>query len=205
MRTLLLLLLLGSLVMAFSVKPDYIEIKDTGNPGLAKMNVGIAIDCEDRSLAIDVTDNSTGEPVENARTDLFYTQYAYQLISTGKTDSNGEETLAVVGNLNYLTALFILHAENPQHMTKEIEFTYEKCFEQPPPEETQPPQPPEQNVTPPPPQPPENQTPPPPANQTQPSQPPGGNVTPPEPAASPQAPCLTAFVLLLSLVFFAKK
>ncbi len=132
MRLFLIALLAAGMCMAFSVQPAYIEIKDTGGQSLPAMDVGISIDCDTKTLTVTAASNETGEPVAGARTYLFYTDYAYQVIATGTTGSDGTGTMNIVGNRNYLTALFILRTDHPQFRSREIEFTYQKCFDAPP-------------------------------------------------------------------------
>ncbi len=132
MRLLLIALLAVGMCMAFTVQPAYIAIKDTGGQNLPAMNVGISIDCDTKTLTVTATSNQTGEPVAGAKTYLFYTNYAYQAIASGQSGADGVAVMNVVGNMNYLTSMFILHAEQQQFRTREIEFTYEKCFQQPP-------------------------------------------------------------------------
>jgi hypothetical protein len=158
MRSILIALLIASLATALSVKPDYFEIKDTGNPGLPKMDVGITINCDTNGLTVAAASNETGEAADNAMLYLFYTNYGYQVITSGKTGSDGTGSLDVHGNINYLTALFVLRVDKPGFQSREIEFTYSKCFENQtlpqnvtPPHNVSPPQnqPPPANVTPP--------------------------------------------------------
>jgi hypothetical protein len=132
MRLLLIALLAAGMCMAFSVQPAYIDVKDTGGQNLPAMNVGISIDCDTKTLTVTATSNKSGEPVAGAKTYLFYTNYAYQAIASGQSGADGVATMAVVGSMNYLTSMFILHVEQQQFKTREIEFTYEKCFQQPP-------------------------------------------------------------------------
>jgi len=140
MRGLLIALIIAGFCMAVSVQPTFIDVKDTGSRNLPTMNVGITIDCDTKALTATVTSNYTGEPVKRAETFLFYTNYAYQAISTNITGADGVSYMSVVGNRDYLTSLFILHVEQGGFRTREIEFTYEKCAS------TQPPVPPP-NVT----------------------------------------------------------
>jgi hypothetical protein len=209
MRLLLMVLLAAGLCIAFNVQPTYNGVKDSGSQNLPTMNVGITIDCGTKELTVTVKSNDTGEPVAGARTYLFYTNYAYQAIANGQTGEDGIAVMNVVGNMDYLTSMFVLHTEQPQFRTREIEFTYEKCFGTPPAPPpvnltnqtlnssnvTQP-----QNVTPP-----ANQTPA--KNVT-----PAGNVTPRQndtaPIAQPKQPasslpCLPA--LLLAVLLSARR
>jgi len=81
---------------------------------------------------VDVRSNATDEPMIGANLYLFYTQYEYQLIATGKTGSDGIGTVNVIGNRDYLTRLFILRADKSGYQSREMEFTYKKCFDAPP-------------------------------------------------------------------------
>lgn len=171
MRAFIFLLLLAAAASAFTVKPTFFDVHDTGSDSLPTLDVGITIDCDSKDLTVDVSDD--GDAVEGASAVLFYTDYGYQpLPDTGKTGSDGTDTMSVPGTINFLTGLFILRVDKSGYQSREIEFAYEKCFEEPPPE------PPEQNDTPPtpPPPPPVNDTPP--ANTTPPVAPPP-NATPP--------------------------
>lgn len=127
-----LALLAAGTAMAFSVNPDYLGIRDSGNPNLPRLNVSISIDCDSKVLTVGVASNATGEPVGGANAYLFYTDYAYQLIASGTTGTDGIANINVMGSRNYLTDLFIMHVEKPAFQTREIEFTYKKCFEAPP-------------------------------------------------------------------------
>ena len=154
MRSLVIALLLAGLCMAFSVKPDYLGIKDSGDERLGNMTVGISIDCDTKALTVDATDENE-QPIENARTYLFYTDYTYQALpNPGTTDANGIVVMEIPGNIRFLTAMFILRVDHTNFQSKEIEFAYQKCFEPPPPE-------PEEEMPPPPEEPPANVTEPP--------------------------------------------
>ncbi|MDD5172273.1 MAG: hypothetical protein PHF60_04530 [Candidatus ainarchaeum sp.] len=208
MRSLFIVLLLFGLSMAFTVHPNYIEIKDTGNENLDTMEVGITVDCDSKMLTVSARANDTDQPIANADIYLFYTDYGYQVIGTGETGADGTGTIDVIGNVNYLTGLFILRVDNPQFRSRETEFTYEKCFEEqqtpPPPHNETPPaddNPPQQNETPP-----DNQTPPEPPPDHQNQSPPGENgtgqpITPPPPSGSS---CLPAFLLPLILIMMRR-
>ncbi len=128
-----IVLVLASLSMAFTVNPDYIGVQDTGSSSLPTMDVDITIDCETKDLIVEAT--SDDEPIEGASTVLFYTDYGYQpLPNPGKTGSDGSVTMSVPGTINFLTGLFILRVDHESYQSREIEFAYEKCFEDPPPE-----------------------------------------------------------------------
>lgn len=199
-------LLLG-ISMALTVHPEYLETKDSGNQNLDTMDVAITIDCDSKTLTVTAEANDTGQPIPNSNIYLFYTDYEYQLIANGNTGSTGTGTINVLGNRNYLTAMFVLRVDNPQFRSREVEFTYEKCFEtqpEPPPQEETPPEeqapPPEQNETPS-------------VNQTQPEQPPEPAVNEtlsedndtsqpivPPPQQAEDKPCIPAFILSLLTV-----
>ncbi len=204
MRCFLVFLLLAGLCIAFSVNPDYLGIKDSGDERLPKMNVSIAIDCDSKALTIEATDEE--KPIENAKTYLFYTDYGYQALpNPGTTDADGISVMDVPGNIQFLTAMFILRVDHGDFQTKEIEFDYRKCFEPPPappqeePEEEVPPPEPEESF--------ENVTEPP--NVTEnvtPPQPPEDNITPPPPEEQPEEAeallCPLSLLLLAPLIFF---
>ncbi|MDD5340304.1 MAG: hypothetical protein PHV13_03570 [Candidatus ainarchaeum sp.] len=202
MRLLLIALLAAGMCTAFSVQPTHIATKDTGSQNLPAMNVDITIDCDTKTLTVTARSNQTGEPVVGARTYLFYTNYAYQVIATGATGEDGTGSMDVIGNRDYLTSLFILRTDHTEFRSREIEFTYQKCFEAPPPgpvrpaNQTQPgntstPNGNAHNAS--------NETPP--QNQT-----PLANVTKPagnghRPSAGPSVPCLPALLVPLLTIF----
>jgi hypothetical protein len=131
MRIFLALFLLG-ISMAANVTPKYLGIKDTGNQNLPTMAVGIQINCDNKELKINVATNGTGAPVSGATEYLFYTDYGYQpLPNSVKTGTDGTALMKVPGTINFLTGLFILRTDHPEHRSREIEFTYEKCFKDP--------------------------------------------------------------------------
>ncbi len=127
MRRILLVLLLASLSFAITVRPDYIGVKDTGNEALETLVVEIGVDCDTTDTTVIAYDSETELPVDEAEVFLFYTDYGYNLISSGTTDQAGTVTLAVPGNINFLRALFILRVDADGYRSREIEFTYEKC------------------------------------------------------------------------------
>lgn len=183
MRLMIVFLIIIGLCMAFTVKPTYIAIKNTGNVNLDPVKVDLTIDCDTKQLIVKV-DSINDQPISGASTYVFYTNYAYQLISTGTTGNDGISTMNIIGTVNYLTALFIFRVDAPGHKSQEIEFTYGKCFDAPPPE------PPVQNNTPPVPPTPDPPTPPP-QNVTQPDRNTSNqtiNQTPPGTWPDPQQP-----------------
>lgn len=175
MKPLAFALLLLGLSSAFTVNPDYHDIHDTGSESLPTLDVTITIDCDTKDVLVKAESGDTEEPVEGAMAYLFYTDYTYQALpNPGKTDAQGNARIPVPGTLRFLSALFILRVDKQGFQSREIEFAYKKCFEEPP----KPPPPPanqSQNAS--------NQTaPPPPQNITNPanaSQP--ANISPPEP------------------------
>ena len=143
------MLLLSLPAMAFTVRPNYIGVKDTGGQSLDSLDVGITIDCDTKDLTIDVLANTTREAVSGADITLFDTTYGYQALPNRvKTGSDGEAVMTVPGTLNFLTHMFILRVDAQNYRSREIEFYYQKCFEAPPatPPPT-PPVPPAQNAT----------------------------------------------------------
>lgn len=164
MKSLIIALLLVGLVglsNAFLVRPDYFEFQDTGNKNLPTMYVDILIDCDTKELTIEARSEETDEPIEGATVHIFYTDYVYQALPTvGTTDENGITKMEIPGNIRFLTALFILRVDHTDYQSKEIEFAYEKCFEEPPEEEISEEDEAEENETeaPPPPSPETNET-----------------------------------------------
>ncbi len=133
MKILAMLVLLAGMVTAFSVAPGYIETKFTGNASLPALSVGIMLDCDSKAATVTVRSNDTGLPVSGAKTYMFYTDYGYNALpNPGTTDSQGVAVMPVPGNIHYLTALFILRTDAQGFRTEEVEYTYEKCFAQPP-------------------------------------------------------------------------
>ena len=192
MRFCLIALIVVGLVLAFSVTPAFQATKDSGSENLPKLEVGLGVDCDSKMLTVTATSNETGDAVDGANVYLFYTDYEYQMIGRGTTDADGVGEINVIGKPNYLTALFILRVDKPTYQSKEIEFTYKKCFDAPP-------KPPKNttnttsggNTTPPanttqPPNPPANATPP--ANTTPPGPNVSANTTPPKPPANETHP-----------------
>jgi hypothetical protein len=118
------------MALAFSVKPTFIDTQDTGGDSLPTLDVGITVDCETKQVGVDVASNETGEAVEGAMAYLFYTDYTYQpLPNPGKTDDAGKATIPVPGTLRFLKAMFTLRVDAQGFQSREIEFTYAKCFD----------------------------------------------------------------------------
>ncbi|HSB46425.1 MAG TPA: carboxypeptidase-like regulatory domain-containing protein [Candidatus Bilamarchaeum sp.] len=134
MRLILALLLLCGVFFADAVKADIRAVKDTGSESLPKMDVRITIDCLSKALIVEPKSNATGDPIAGAQTYLFYTDYEYQLVGSGSTNGSGVSRMNVVGNQDYLTALFILRVDKPGFQSRETEFTYKYCFQSPPPD-----------------------------------------------------------------------
>jgi len=126
-----MILVLCTLSVAFMVRPTYIAMHDTGDDLLDTMEVNLTIDCDTRELIVEPSTHD-GERLVGSKTYLFYTDYGYQLISTGTSDQNGISRMTVIGNIDYLRALFILRVDHNGYQSRETEFTYQKCFEAPP-------------------------------------------------------------------------
>ena len=115
------------LVSAIVVVPDQNAVRNSGDSRLPQMKLEFSLDCPSKTITVTAL-NENKEPVANSNMYIFYTNYAYQPIATGHTNQNGVGQMNIVGNPNYLTALFVLRIGNPAYQSKEIEFTYEKCF-----------------------------------------------------------------------------
>ncbi len=209
MRAFIFLLLLAAAASAFTVKPTFFDTHDTGSDSLPTLDVGITIDCDTKDLVVDVSED--GDAIEGASTVLFYTDYGYQpLPNPGKTGSDGTVTMTVPGTIDFLTGLFILRVDASGYQSREIEFAYEKCFEEPPPEpdpvpelyndtnDTEPVAPPPVNTTPPDPTPPVNVTPPENASPSQNMTPPS-NETPVDAGDTEAAACPLGIIMLTLL------
>jgi hypothetical protein len=133
MKRLFIALLIMGLAAAFTVKPAYLGVHDTGNENLPTLDVDISVDCDAKNVMIGVASNETGGPLEGAMTYLFYTDYTYQALpNPGKTDISGKATIPVPGTIRFLNAMFILRVDKQGYQSREIEFAYKKCFEAPP-------------------------------------------------------------------------
>lgn len=147
--SILVCLFVLSSVFSLTITPFYIQVKETGNESLPSQDVTFKINCDTKTLIIDSSSNSG---IPNPKAYLFNTNYGYSLFGTNE-GRNGKVNLSASGNVNYLTSLFILRVDSPGYRSKEIEFTFQKCFDGSP-DETQPPQiipdstPPEQTVEP---------------------------------------------------------
>lgn len=120
----IVLLCIGS-VFSLTITPYYIQVKETGNESLPSQNVSFQIDCDTKTLII--TSNSD-YGIPNPKAYLFNTNYGYSLFGTNQ-GQNGRVSLRASGNVNFLTALFILRVDSPGYRSKEIEFTFQKCFD----------------------------------------------------------------------------
>ena len=139
MKRIFIAILMIGLAAAFTVKPAYSGVHDTGNENLPALDVGITVDCDSKLVSISVASNDTGEPLQGAKTYLFYTDYSYQALpNPGTTDAGGNSAIPVPGTIRFLNAMFILRVDKQGYQSREIEFTYQKCFEAPP----KPPEPP---------------------------------------------------------------
>jgi hypothetical protein len=124
------------LAAGFSASPDFIGMQDTGNENYPTLDVGISIDCESKEITVSAASHDEGSPVEGAKAYLFYTDYTYQALpNPGTTDADGTATMSVPGTLKFLTAMFTLRVDKQGFRSREIEFSYEKCFEAPPEDE----------------------------------------------------------------------
>ncbi|MFZ5500511.1 MAG: hypothetical protein ACOY58_01170 [Candidatus Micrarchaeota archaeon] len=131
--------MMAAMASAFGVQADYLDVKDTGNENLEPLSVAIFIDCDMKNITAEIKGQESEEPIAGASAYLFYTDYEYQLIATGNSDPYGMARIDVLGNRDYLTALFILRIDKSGYRSREIEFSYQNCFEPPPETEAPPP------------------------------------------------------------------
>ena len=209
MKVVVLLLLITALGFAYTVQADFIGVQETGNENLESLDVGVFIDCEEKDLRVAVLGEDSEGPISGASAYLFYTDYEYQLLATGTSDADGNAAITVPGSIDYLTALFILRVDKSGYRTKEVEFAYEKCFQDPPPAEPPAEEPPETE------EPPIAELPeedvgdisPPPAEETPEDEtPPAENMTPPEEGdVAPVPEACPLGLAILSLLFIKVK
>lgn len=114
-----------STVFSLTITPLYIQVKETGNESLPSQNVSFKINCDTKTLLINSNSNYG---IPNPKAYLFNTNYGYSLFGTSE-GQNGKVNLSASGNVNFLTALFILRVDSPGYRSKEIEFTFQKCFD----------------------------------------------------------------------------
>lgn len=123
--SILVCLFVFSTVFSLTITPLYIQVKETGNESLPSQNVSFKINCDTKTLLIN-SNSDSGLP--NPKAYLFNTNYGYSLFGTSQ-GQNGKVNLSASGNVNFLTALFILRVDSPGYRSKEIEFTFQKCFD----------------------------------------------------------------------------
>lgn len=114
-----------STVFSLTITPFYIQVKETGNESLPSQDVSFKINCDTKTLLIN---SNSDYGVPNPKAYLFNTNYGYSLFGTNE-GQNGKVNLSASGNVNFLTALFILRVDSPGYRSKEIEFTFQKCFD----------------------------------------------------------------------------
>jgi len=133
------------------------EYQDFGNASLPTMDVLITMNCN--AAKITGRADYLGTPISGALSNLKYVQYDNPLISSGTTNSSGYVVHALMGNLSYMTGIFIMTFEKSGFQRREAHFLITDCLTNPGP---LPPPPPPANTSPQPGQPPpeENATPP---------------------------------------------
>lgn len=116
-------LLIIAATIGHSIAPEIYGIKDTGSMNLPNIDVNLSIDCTNKNLEL-------FSNVDDAQVTMFYTDYGYSpLPNRVKTNEEGYAIMEVPGSLNYLTGLFILRIDKQGFKSREIEFTYGKCFQ----------------------------------------------------------------------------
>jgi hypothetical protein len=136
--SILVCLFVFSSVFSLTITPFYIQVKETGNESLPSQNVSFKINCDTKTLLIN---SNSAYGIPNPKAYLFNTNYGYSLFGTSQ-GQNGKVNLSASGNVNFLTALFILRVDSPGYRSKEIEFTFQKCFDGSPDESVVSPDPP---------------------------------------------------------------
>lgn len=148
-------IILALISLTFAIYPGIVtlepfEFKDFGSKALPNFTMTLSMDCPSATISQHL--ESGGVPVSGAKSYLKYVQYQVPLISSGITDSNGDYTHKLPGNISYYTGIFTLTAEKSGYQKHEAHFEISKCFVNvtaPPPVIVPPPNvtPPEPNVT----------------------------------------------------------
>ncbi len=101
---------------------DYVKVIDTKDMG-SGMSLwhSIGYNCTEQAFYVRYT-NATA-PQQDVSAYLFYLEYDYQLIDTGKTDYNGYVKLNMIGKQSLLNKVFVLRAEKQGFRTSEVQFT----------------------------------------------------------------------------------
>jgi len=129
MKTVVSFLFVLSMCMAFSVMPNYIATKNTGDENFEALEAELVIDCSANELTATIMANDSEHTrIANAKTYLFYTNYAYQIMGTGVSDENGVSIIRMRGNAEYLTSMFVFRVDATGYRSQEIEFTFSKCL-----------------------------------------------------------------------------
>jgi hypothetical protein len=144
------LALLFLISFSFAIYPGNItvtpfEYKDFGKDDLPVFNVTMKMDCVEKKLSADVS--SGGAPVPGVTTYLKYVQYDNPLLSTKISDSSGQVTHMVHGNISFMTGIWVLVMEKADFRKREAHFEILDCLVNVtgPPQNVTPPQ----NITPP--------------------------------------------------------
>ncbi len=118
-------ILLMFVSLGFAITPDIYGVQDTGSESLPVIDFNLSLDCGNKDLQVVTL-------LDGADLTMFYTDYGYQpLPNRMKTGIDGSAVMKVPGTLDFLTGLFILRIDKQGYQSREIEFTYEKCFEEP--------------------------------------------------------------------------
>lgn len=114
-------------VRAVIVSPNIFEEKDFDSGSLPKLEYALSIDCNAKTINQKVFTKS-GEPIDSVFSYLIYHDYSTPLISSGRTDGNGNTAHVLPGNLSLMDGMFILVMEKQGYSKKEIHFDIASCF-----------------------------------------------------------------------------
>lgn len=116
------LFLFSAAVSAASDLTYYVEITGTQETGQGRsLWHSVGYNCTEKMFYVRMSDGP--DALEDVSLYLFYTDYAYQLITTSKTGATGSAKLSMIGNEKLLNNLFVLRAEKSGYKDIEIEFT----------------------------------------------------------------------------------
>lgn len=116
------LFLFSAAVSAASDLTYYVEITGTEETGQGRsLWHSVGYNCTEKMFYARMSDGP--DALDDVSLYLFYTDYAYQLITTSRTDATGSARLSMIGNEKFLNNLFVLRAEKSGYKDVEIEFT----------------------------------------------------------------------------------
>ncbi|MEM3422124.1 MAG: hypothetical protein QXF35_00600 [Candidatus Bilamarchaeaceae archaeon] len=118
-RIILFLIIFLGILNAIQI-PIY-EEKETGATGTAHFSIKVYYDCE-KMITIEVADEATNQPIQNAQIFVFYEERYTSLLGSGKTNNEGIYNYSLIGNPQNMKNLFLITFEKSGYRTKEVHF-----------------------------------------------------------------------------------